>query len=348
MIVFTDNDLQRQLDRYRQNDDLTPLFMHGAMMINANKPDLWKADIAQSVDYYNDWFLRFAPQAFRETRIETTERVLATFRQTRNLADINPDILRANPAAVETLRMTTAPPLARDRLVGLAGISTNLVKSAELRQRVPYKMSEQQLRSEFERMSDVFRKLADVDILPWLSSGNEPTEAEIYRAASIVADRLCGAVANPIIRNAQERRQLSAIKNWLDDRGYRVFDSGQQLSLDAFPPGRYGFRLNAAVEHGTRHVNVPIDAVVMPHHGLQGELPVLIEAKSAGDFTNTNKRRKEEATKNAQLRLTYGDTVRYILFLCGYFDSGYLGYEAAEGIDWVWEHRIDDLSQLGL
>ncbi len=36
------------------------------------------------------------------------------------------------------------------------------------------------------------------------------------------------------------------------------------------------------------------------------------------------------------------------LFLCGYFDSGYLGYEAAEGIDWVWEHRIDDLAKFGL
>jgi len=31
----------------------------------------------------------------------------------------------------------------------------------------------------------------------------------------------------------------------------------------------------------------------------------------------------------------------------GYFDSGYLGYEAAEGIDWVWEHRIDDLELFG-
>ena len=30
------------------------------------------------------------------------------------------------------------------------------------------------------------------------------------------------------------------------------------------------------------------------------------------------------------------------------FCSGYLGYEAAEGIDWVWEHRIDDFSKLDL
>lgn len=77
-------------------------------------------------------------------------------------------------------------------------------------------------------------------------------------------------------------------------------------------------------------------------------MPILVEAKSAGDYTNVNKRRKEEATKVAQLRATYGDDVQYILFLCGYFDSGYLGYEAAEGIDWVWEHRIEDFMEFGL
>ena len=78
------------------------------------------------------------------------------------------------------------------------------------------------------------------------------------------------------------------------------------------------------------------------------KIPVLIEAKSAGDFTNVNKRRKEEATKIRQIRGTYGEKARFVLFLCGYFDSGYLGYEAAEGIDWIWEHRIEDVEKLGL
>jgi hypothetical protein len=75
---------------------------------------------------------------------------------------------------------------------------------------------------------------------------------------------------------------------------------------------------------------------------------LLIEAKSAGDFTNVNKRRKEEATKINQLKATYGDDVIFVLFLCGYFDAPYLGYEAAEGIDWIWEHRIEDIDQLGI
>ena len=49
-----------------------------------------------------------------------------------------------------------------------------------------------------------------------------------------------------------------------------------------------------------------------------------------------------------QLKGFFGPGVEYLLFLCGYFDAGYLGYEAAEGIDWIWEHRIGDLDGLGI
>jgi hypothetical protein len=95
-----------------------------------------------------------------------------------------------------------------------------------------------------------------------------------------------------------------------------------------------------------REVNIPIDMVVQPRRLRRKKLPILVEAKSAGDFTNVNKRRKEEAQKHTQLKAKYGEGIDYILFLCGYFDTGYLGYEAAEGIDWVWEHRMDDLSKI--
>ena len=32
-----------------------------ARRINADKPHLWKTDIAASVDQFNQWFMRFAP-----------------------------------------------------------------------------------------------------------------------------------------------------------------------------------------------------------------------------------------------------------------------------------------------
>lgn len=113
-------------------------------------------------------------------------------------------------------------------------------------------------------------------------------------------------------------------------------------------PGTYSFRQNVLVRKGRSTVNIPVDVVVQCLDAVLPNLPIMIEAKSAGDFTNVNKRRKEEAAKMSQLQLQYGDKVRYVLFLCGYFDSGYLGYEAAEGIDWIWEHRPRDLGLLGL
>jgi len=115
-------------------------------------------------------------------------------------------------------------------------------------------------------------------------------------------------------------------------------------------PGTFVFRLNIQVTQNssTHTVNIPVDAVVKPLRANAGELPLLVEAKSAGDYTNTNKRRKEEAVKVAQLTNSYGSKIHFVLFLCGYFDSGYLGYEAAEGLDWVWEHRMADLVEFGL
>ena len=176
------------------------------------------------------------------------------------------------------------------------------------------------------------------------------TKVELRRAATIVADRLCGAVANPIIRNAQEKRQLAAIKAWLEARGYTQLLGSDGVKFNAMPPGTFSFRLNVPVklEGGVQQVNIPVDVVIMPKSAKVGDFPIFFEAKSAGDFTNTNKRRKEEAVKMAQLRANYGTAVRFNLFLCGYFDGGYLGYEATEGIDWVWEHRIDDLALFGI
>ena len=318
------------------------------MDVNRDKPDRWKRDITRSVDMYNDWFLRFAPTAFRETRIRTTTEVEETLTATQYLTDISVAVLRSNPAVLPTLRMSACPPLAVDRLIGLSGVSKNLVNSMEKKHRLPPRMPREQVDDELRKIGETIAKMADPDIFVWFGREKVPSELERYRAATIVADRLCGAVANPIIRNAQEKRQLTAIGSWLDARGYRPAREG--TTYDSMRPGTYSFRLIVPVdqEGARRTINIPVDAVVMPKVAKPGDFPLLLEAKSAGDFTNVNKRRKEEAAKMAQLRHTHGDDVRFNLFLCGYFDSGYLGYEAAEGIDWVWEHRIDDLVGFGL
>jgi hypothetical protein len=314
--------------------------------INADKPHLWKADIAASVDQFNQWFMRFAPEAFRSTRVETTEHVKAALVATKDLRTLNAATLKANPGALPTLRMCTAPPLAVDRLIGLAAASKNLVGRME-NGKLPTKMQAAVLDAELTKLCRILSQLLDRDIFPWLDNRTAPTDHERDRASTIVADRLCSAVANPIVRNAQEQRQLALIGDYLDKRGYRKKPHPAGKPLTEMEPATYSFRMNLGVGK-TVKVNIPVDVVIQPKKLRKDRLPVLIEAKSAGDFTNTNKRRKEEATKVHQLQATYGESVRYVLFLCGYFGSDYLGYEAAEGIDWVWEHRIDDLAKLGL
>lgn len=210
---------------------------------------------------------------------------------------------------------------------------------------MPYTMAENELRS----IGKIITQLADRDLFTWLEDQHTPTEKELFRVATVVADRMCGAAADPIIRNAQEQRQLGVISQWLNQRGYVQISSGSGLKFTEMKPGTYTFRLNIPVKQDNGGaINIPVDTVIMPKQAHTGDFPILIEAKSAGDYTNTNKRRKEEATKFAQLQKTYGSNVNFVLFLCGYFDTGYLGYEAAEGIDWVWEHRIGDLVALGL
>lgn len=316
------------------------------MSINRARPDLWRADSLASVQQYNDWYLAAAPGAYRATRETVVNDVEALFEATDNMRTITPDVILRNPQIIATLRMATAPPLARDRLIGLAYSTKPLMSSLESG-RLPARMKRPELLQHLTRICDVVANLLDRTLFDWLSSETAPTDEQRELAAVVVSDRRCGAVSDPIVRNAQEQRQLTVLSNWLEFRGYQRRAHPPSLPLDRMPSGTFMLRRNVSVrDEAGGSINMPIDAIIQPHGSTA--MPMLVEAKSAGDFTNTNKRRKEEATKARQLRATYGADTPLILFLCGYFDAGYLGYEAAEGLDWVWEHRVDDFERAGL
>ena len=156
--------------------------------------------------------------------------------------------------------------------------------------RSPTKMQAADLDAELTKLCRILTRLLDRDIFPWLDGGGGPTDHERDRASTIVADRLCSAVANPIVRNAQEQRQLTLIGDYLDRRGYRKQAHPAGKPLTEMEPGTYTFRMNLAVGR-TLKVNIPVDVVIQPKTLRKDRLPILIEAKSAGDFTNTNKRR---------------------------------------------------------
>jgi hypothetical protein len=190
------------------------------MGVNLDKPQRWKQDTRLSVDHYNNWFLDFAPDAYQETRARATLYVEDVLRRTDYLRSITGEVLLDHPDVLEMFRMATAPPIARDRLVGLALVSKSLIESMEKKRRIPRHMPQDRLRQELERISTTIARLIDHDIFPWLDSDLEPAIQDIQRAAVVVADRLCGMLTDPLIRNAQEKRQLDLLTAWLETHGY--------------------------------------------------------------------------------------------------------------------------------
>ena len=317
------------------------------MGINNQNPATWKSDGLASVDQYNNWYIEAAPKTYRNVREKIEEKVEQFFSLTHNLCNITPDILEKYPEILSLLRMCTCPPIAQDRLVGLASINKNFLKSMEDKKRIPPKSSKDEIKSSLLSISSILNKLLDIDIFPWIKKHETPCEIDMVRAVSIVSDRICGSLSDPIIRNAQEERQLTAIGDFLNSKGYEICKSGTKWS--DMSPGTYLKHANIpGRQPDGKLVNVSIDIIIKPYSHFKENLPILIEAKSAGDATNTNKRRKEESLKYQQLQAEHGGAVPYILFLCGYFLPDYLGYIAAEGIDWIWEHRITDLEKLGI
>lgn len=193
------------------------------MSINSDKTQLWKADIAESIDFYNDWFLRFDPDTYRKRRIIRT---------------------------------------------------------------------------------------------------NDP------------------------LLSCLEKKQLAALKRWLLRHGYKQVASDEVSNFDAMPPGTFTVSLAHSDVKKWPSVKTPVDCLVKPIRTIKHYQPFVIEIKSSGNATTTTRWRRKEARKFAQLRGRYGEKVGFILLFCGYFDPGYLGYVGAEGIDWVWEHRMDDLNSL--
>jgi hypothetical protein len=204
--------------------------------------------------------------------------------------------------------------------------------------------------ADLQRVGAVLMRLADREIFPWLDNGFHLTGSQIRRAAMIVADRFCIADADTLLRTAQKQRQVSALTRWLEARGYRRNEPPRRLGLEPMSPGTYALDLTVpvlATEDVAKGL-IPIDMALMPMSAAPHALPILVEVRSLTAAAGTPKRRAADATRAAALRNTYGPGLCLLLVLCGYLDSGYLGALAAEGIDWVWEHRIDDLSELGL
>jgi hypothetical protein len=99
--------------------------------VNSTNTANWQNDTDASVAQYNTWFRTSAPAAFQGARAGAMALVSKTMLGTSDLLSISVASLKAEPTSLAILRMATAPPLARDRLAGLSGVSRGLVETLE-------------------------------------------------------------------------------------------------------------------------------------------------------------------------------------------------------------------------
>lgn len=299
-------------------------------------PREWDPDIKRSISEFNEWFRTTAPREYANARLFTCDVVAEAFNTTRNFAGLDAPLLRESPALLQVARQACAPPLARDRLAALAEVDRAAVKSIE-DGRIPSKITDADLSS----IATTINVMLDPELFTWIAIGTMPTKRERDKAIDVISDRVTLAVANPVIRNSQEKRQIKRMEKFLASQPADYQETS--APNDAMPPGSYAFRRNVPLknEDGSE-TKLPVDCVLRTH----GDGPLLcIEMKSAGDETNVNKRRKEEASKHDGLKKTYGDSATMLLQLFGHFNTSYLQYEARAGLDWFWDHRIDDLAE---
>jgi hypothetical protein len=300
------------------------------------KPSAWQADIERSVGDYNAWYAAKVPDMFAAERGRAVEEVAAAMGATNDLREFDGSALAARPFLLFVARMSVSPVLARDRFIGFSGANKSLVESMERHQRIPPRS--RNVAAQLDEMADFLRPLFDPSLLAWLGDRRGPSSDERDKVRLVVGDRLAHALYLPLLRNAQEARQKALMREYLESAGF----TESKAAAFEMPPGTFALGRNVpATREDGQPQNLPVDCVVSP---LDERPLACVELKSAGDFANVNKRRKEESAKAEALRRAHGEKAVFLLQLFGYFDKNYLGFEASAGIDWAWDHRLSDLA----
>ena len=116
------------------------------------------------------------------------------------------------------------------------------------------------------------------------------------------------------------------------------------------PKNSYSFRVNVVgLTTDGVELRQNVDTLIKPASQSSASLPIFVEAKSMTDEVNPNKRQKEEAQKVDAVRRKWQSShekLNFVLLLGGTVPRRYLEIEAGSGLDWVWEHRVQDLGAL--
>jgi hypothetical protein len=314
------------------------------MAANLDKPHLWKQDMQASADHYNRWFIEFAPRAFMEAKARFARAVEQALLDSRGMRELSPKLLVSSRQILSILRASCSPPLGIRRLAALAHVSQGFLASLE--HSTANVANSGGCQPELRTVCQTISSLLDREAFPWLEGAKQPSEDERTAASRAIADRWCSATAVETVACARRTQQLSVLSVYLDSLGYReIANPGQVYSPDG--PGTYTCFVSVPVGAGGNAI-VLVDAAIQPIEARRYGTPVLLRAQSRGSFAESARMRLSHRSAARALRITYGRSMPFLLLLGGYTGAAYLGAQAAEGIDWVWQHRVADLHVFGV
>ncbi|SDT19763.1 XamI restriction endonuclease [Friedmanniella luteola] len=303
-------------------------------MINSGTPARWRPDLTAAQLAFEAWYATGGRLAYRVAREAARDEVTALLDETDGLQALSPALLRRRPQHLATLRMTTAPPMARERLAELARAERPVIHALE-QGRLPSSISSGDLDAQLGRICRVLTHCVDPVLV-----GAGRTAADRDHVTMLVADRRCDAVADQILRQALRDHRRTLLRSWLEDRGYTQQPGTR--STPALVPGSFRFGPQR-VEPAAGGRGLEADLLVAPA-GRGPRLVALQEVWPRDLRVDPHGR----LVPRVPLRPVADPGLRRLLLLGNAVDLDYLQDRAQEGVDWIWEHRVADLAQAGL
>lgn len=312
-----------------------------APYLNATSVTLWEADRARAKESIIKWLAESSEISTKRLEVEgRAKNVFQMLIGQKTLAEI----IFQNPGSLLFLRSVTRRNIGTSQIATFLEMTTSAYEAYEAgKKSLPLETA--------NKIANLLATELDTSIVSWILSENIPSESEITRTVVISADRILQRATSTQLRYMHEPRQLGILKKFLESRGYtEVPGKGIVNPKTDLAQGTFAFRVNV---DGTTvdgiNLKQNVDTLVMPKTASSEVFPIFIEAKSMTDEVNPNKRQKEEAQKVDNLRRrwqTEDERINFILLLGGTVPKRYLEVEAGSGLDWIWEHRVEDLAEL--
>ena len=308
--------------------------------MNAKKPEQWERDRLIAKQEIISWLADSTNASNLRGSIEARNRIiLKKLIGKKKLRDV----ILEDTSSLTVLRSLTRRDIGTSQMATFLEITTSSLEKSESGKKISETLA--------VSAEKILLKELDQSIANWILEGATPSEEEFNRALWIASDRILRRSTSTDLRYKHEPRQLEKLEKFLKGYGYSSMEGAEIKDLRyGMQGGTYAFRVSVeGMTSDGLSLKQTVDALIKPFSVSKNLLPIFLEAKSMTDEVNPNKRQKEEAQKVESARRRWqekSERLNFILLLGGTVPRRYLEVEAGSDLDWIWEHRVEDLGVL--